>query len=73
MTRYLNPRRGENLRDAELRWQRVNDPKILAAKKRGDTQAAIAHRFGVSSPAIYNSLARSRKAFSADPRSRENT
>jgi hypothetical protein len=57
--RRLEPRENENLRDAELRWQRENDPLIEAAAKAGATLREIAERVQISTVAAGNSLRRS--------------
>lgn len=57
--RKLNPTENESLRDAEVRWQRDNDPLIAAAFKAGATMREIAERVQMSTTAVGSSLRRS--------------
>ena len=64
--RTLSARKGESLRDAELRWQSKADPAIAAHVAAGRSKAECAARAGVSKTAIIGALRR----FAAAPKKR---
>ncbi len=56
--RTIRARRGESLRDAELRWQSKADPIIALYVDSGYSKGWIATRVGVSHSAIINAYRR---------------
>jgi hypothetical protein len=56
--RSVRPREGESRRDAEIRWQLRNDPRICEALAGGCSKDAVARRVGVSKTAILGAVRR---------------
>lgn len=54
-------RRGENLRQAEIRWQEQNDPKMRDLAASGLSRREIGRRFGISGTAVIHALRRQAK------------
>lgn len=61
MSRTLWPRKGESLRDAEIRWQLEADPMMRDAVARGESRTSIGRRFGITRQAVGNALRRQAK------------